>query len=83
MAQEGESFSGAVTRLIEAGATALRGGIRPSYVGAGEGGATRSRPDGREVPEGIRLRQVRMVSIGSINAIVSRVVRNRQDNQGA
>jgi hypothetical protein len=38
IAQEGESFSAAVTRLIEAGAKALRGGRRPSYVGVGKGG---------------------------------------------
>lgn len=37
MADEGESFSAAVTRLIEAGARSLRSGRRPKYVAAGEG----------------------------------------------
>lgn len=37
LAGEDESFSGAVARLIEAGARALRSGRRPSYVGAGDG----------------------------------------------
>jgi hypothetical protein len=36
-AEEGESFSATVSRLIEAGATASRGRRRPSYVGIGEG----------------------------------------------
>ena len=37
LAEEGESFSAAVTRLIEAGAAALKGGRRLSYVGSVEG----------------------------------------------
>jgi len=37
VAEDGESFSAAVTRLIEAGARALRVGSRPRYVGSGEG----------------------------------------------
>lgn len=37
MAQEGESFSAAVARLIEAGARALRSGRRPRYVASGTG----------------------------------------------
>ncbi len=37
MAEEGESFSAAVARLIEAGARALRSGRRPGYVGSGAG----------------------------------------------
>jgi hypothetical protein len=37
LAEDDESFSAAVTRLIEAGAKALRGGRRPSYVGTGDG----------------------------------------------
>ena len=37
MAREGESFSAAVTRLIEAGARSLEGRRSPSYVGAGNG----------------------------------------------
>lgn len=37
MARDGESFSAAVARLIEAGARSLEGRRSPSYVGAGEG----------------------------------------------
>lgn len=37
LAHEGESFSAAVTRLIEAGASSLGGRRRPSYVGSGDG----------------------------------------------
>jgi len=37
LANEGESFSAAVARLIDAGARSLRGGKRPSYVASGEG----------------------------------------------
>jgi hypothetical protein len=37
LALEGESFSATVTRLIEAGAKALKRGRVPSYVGSGEG----------------------------------------------
>lgn len=37
LAEEGESFSGAVTRLIEAGARALKRGRVPSYVASGDG----------------------------------------------
>jgi hypothetical protein len=36
-AQEGESFSATVSRLIEAGARATRGPSRPRYLGSGEG----------------------------------------------
>jgi hypothetical protein len=36
-AEEGESFSATVARLIEAGARASRGRKRPRYVGSGEG----------------------------------------------
>lgn len=36
-AEEGESFSETVSRLIEAGARVTQGRRRPSYVGAGEG----------------------------------------------
>ena len=36
LAREGESFSAAVTRLIEAGAVALEGGRTPRYVGTGD-----------------------------------------------
>lgn len=36
-AKEGESFSAAVTRLIEAGSRKLRTGRRPAYIGSGEG----------------------------------------------
>jgi hypothetical protein len=36
-AKEGESFSAAVARLIEAGARALHGRARPTWVGSGEG----------------------------------------------
>ena len=36
-AEEGESFSATVARLIEAGARASRGGKRPSYVASGDG----------------------------------------------
>jgi hypothetical protein len=37
VAEEGESFSAAVTRLVEAGARALQVGKRPRYVASGEG----------------------------------------------
>ena len=37
LAEEKESFSAAVARLVEAGARAERAGRRPSYVGSGEG----------------------------------------------
>ncbi len=37
LAAEGESFSAAVTRLVEAGAYHLKGGERLSYIGSGEG----------------------------------------------
>lgn len=37
MARDGESFSAAVARLIEAGARSLEGRRAPSYVGAGDG----------------------------------------------
>jgi hypothetical protein len=37
MAHVGESFSGTVSRLIEAGARAVRGGTSLSYIGVGEG----------------------------------------------
>lgn len=37
MAEEGESFSATVSRLIEAGARSLRGGRRASYVASGDG----------------------------------------------
>lgn len=37
LAQEGESFSAAVTRLVEAGASALERGRIPGYVASGEG----------------------------------------------
>jgi hypothetical protein len=42
LAGEGESFSAAVTRLLEAGATAVQGKGVPGYVGTGEreGGPT-------------------------------------------
>lgn len=38
LAEVGESFSAAVTRLIEAGAAAVRSGRRPSYIASGRGG---------------------------------------------
>jgi hypothetical protein len=37
LAHEGESFSAAVARMIEAGARSLEGGKAPRYVAAGEG----------------------------------------------
>jgi hypothetical protein len=37
IAEEGESYSAAVTRLLLAGAHSIRGKKRPSYVGTGEG----------------------------------------------
>jgi hypothetical protein len=37
LAYDGESFSAAVTRLIEAGARSVGGAKPPSYVAAGEG----------------------------------------------
>lgn len=36
-ANEGESFSAAAARLIEAGAVALKGRRRPRYVASGDG----------------------------------------------
>ena len=50
MADEDESFSAAVTRLIQAGAKALGGGQRPRYVGAGDG----PRDLGRKADEYLR-----------------------------
>ena len=38
-ANEGESFSATVSRLIDEGARATRGPRRPSYVGSGSGPA--------------------------------------------
>lgn len=51
LAEDGESFSAAVTRLIEAGAAAVRGNRVPRYVGTGAGG-----PDdlGRRAEEYLR-----------------------------
>jgi hypothetical protein len=37
LAEDGESFSAAVTRLIEAGATAIDGKHAPRYVGIASG----------------------------------------------
>ncbi len=37
LADEGESFSAAVTRLLEAGARAVEGRRIPGFVGSGEG----------------------------------------------
>ena len=37
LAEQGESFSATVTRLLEEGARSLRGPKRPSYVASGEG----------------------------------------------
>lgn len=37
LAADGESFSAAVTRLLEAGAAATSGNRIPSYVGVGSG----------------------------------------------
>ena len=37
LAREGESFSAAVTRLLEAGAAEVEGERVPSYVGVGDG----------------------------------------------
>jgi hypothetical protein len=39
LAHDGESFSAAVSRLIEAGARSVQGAKRPSYVASGEGPA--------------------------------------------
>lgn len=39
LARGDESFSAAVTRLVEAGARAIESGRVPSYVGSGEGPA--------------------------------------------
>ncbi len=47
LAGEGESFSGAVTRLIEAGARSDRARKRPRYVASGKG----SRDLGRKAEE--------------------------------
>ena len=37
LAEQGESFSATVTRLLEEGARSLRGPKRPSYVASGDG----------------------------------------------
>jgi hypothetical protein len=37
LAAEGESFSAAVTRILEAGAAALESGRYPSWIGSAEG----------------------------------------------
>ena len=37
LAHDGESFSAAVSRLIEAGARSMRGPSRPTYVASGDG----------------------------------------------
>lgn len=37
LAEDGESFSATVSRLIEDGARATRGGRPPRYVGSGDG----------------------------------------------
>lgn len=37
LAEEGESFSAAVTRLIEAGAAAIGSGRYPRWIGSAEG----------------------------------------------
>lgn len=37
IAEDGESFSAAVTRLVEIGAAAVQGSRIPRYVGAGDG----------------------------------------------
>jgi hypothetical protein len=37
LAHDGESFSAAVSRLIEAGARSVQGAKPPAYVAAGEG----------------------------------------------
>jgi hypothetical protein len=37
LAEEGESFSATVTRLIEAGARSVRARSRPGYVASGKG----------------------------------------------
>jgi hypothetical protein len=37
LARDGESFSAAVSRLIEAGARSVQGPRRPVYVASGEG----------------------------------------------
>ena len=50
MAEEGESFSAAVTRLIEAGARASRTGRMPRYVASGAGPEDR----GRKAEEDLR-----------------------------
>ena len=50
IAEDDESFSAAVTRLIQAGAKALHAGTRPRYVGVGEG----PRDLGRKADEYLR-----------------------------
>ena len=37
LAHDGESFSAAVSRLIEAGARSVQGPSRPTYVASGDG----------------------------------------------
>ena len=41
IAEDGESYSATVARLLEAGARATRAGRRPKYVGSGRSGGPR------------------------------------------
>ena len=56
LANEGESFSAAVARLIEAGARSMRGRKPPSYVGSGEGPEDLGRRAERYLRELVRAR---------------------------
>jgi hypothetical protein len=55
-AEEGESFSATVSRLIEAGVRATRGRRRPRYVGMGEGPEDLAREIERYLREPVTLR---------------------------
>ncbi len=56
LAEDGESFSATVSRLIEAGARATRGRRRPSYVGMGEGPEDLARDAERYLRELVTIR---------------------------
>lgn len=55
-AEDGESFSATVSRLIEAGARATSGRRRPSYVGMGDGPEDLARDAERYLRELVTLR---------------------------
>jgi hypothetical protein len=56
VAEDGESFSATVSRLIEVGARVTRGRQRPSYVGIGEGPGDLGRKAEQYLREHVTLR---------------------------